>query len=276
MRDLMPFTWIAVALASACSGGDDDDGAVDPCAPEDPLEGTGLEDIAKIARFNIQERPTVDGPTQRLATASFVDFSTYDGDSPPTNQFDLVCTQVTGLEVVRSEATTLEAPSAATLTVGGAPTEFTEVVVKGAPSGRMTASGFAELAQGTTVGVDVEGGDGEDEFPSFTAELEAPDAPTDLSVESGPAGSIRIRWHASGGDAVEVELRATDGDPGDAPVRCVVADDGCVTVNSIAIAPMLPALDVEATTVRFTQWDGPDGEIGFVKIERRRDTTYEP
>lgn len=263
-----------VLLLCGC-GGDDDDSGVDVCGVEEPLPGTSLEELGKLASISVQEKEDDGGPIVRFATAAFFDFTNFDVDAPPTTNFDLVCSTVVG-EQVGDPPEALQSPESATITVDSDAVDFVEL-----DPGRMRADDLAALSRGSVVAVDVQGGDGEDEFPSFETEVESSDAPLELTSELQPTGELVLRWAPSGAEAVEVEIWVLDPEPIFHPIRCVVADDGCLTVSSDAAGFVFrgvePApLDIRVASVRSGQWDGPDGEVGFLKIERRRDIAFTP
>lgn len=271
--------WLSLALVMGCGGDDDDDdSAAGVCGTEEALPGTVLEDVGKIASIAFQEREDNGTPMARVANASFFDFTDFDADAPPTVAFepDFVCSAVVGIQVVRVEPTVLQTPDGATITVGSETLDLAEV----AP-GSMQVDDLPEIAAGTVVSVSVVGSDGDDQFPSFGAEAAASDAPSDLTAEVLPSGEIALHWAPTGAEAVEVELWVTNPEPDFHPVRCVVVDDGCLTVPSraaehlfLGVVPI--PLNIRVSSVQSAQWDGPDGEVGFFKIERRRDIAYTP
>lgn len=83
-----------------------------------------------------------------------------------------------------------------------------------------------------------------------------------------------VHWIASGAEAVEVEVSTKDGRT--SPVRCMVPDDGCLTVNvstieALAGGPEGGPLRVRVSSVRSVEWHGPDGELGFLRLQRLRE-----
>lgn len=261
---------------SGCGGDDDDDGAPDACGTEEPVPGTALEEVGKLASIALQERGDDDSPMARVANASFFDFTDFDADAAPTLNFDLVCSAVVGDQVVRVPMEVLQSPEGASITVGSETTDFAEQ----AP-GRLQASDLPTIDAGTVVSVSVDGGDGDDEFPTFETEAEASGPPAGLTIEPLPSGQLQVQWEAGGAEAVEVELWVTNPEPDFHPVRCVVVDDGCLTVSAEAATHLFRGvepipLDLRVSSVRSAQWEGPGGEIGFFKIERRRDLAFEP
>jgi hypothetical protein len=268
---------MSLALITGCGGGDDDDDAsAGACGAEEALPGTLLEDVGKLASIAFQEREDNGTPMARVANASFFDLTDFDADAAPTIAFDLVCSAVVGDQVVRVPPAVLQSPEGATIAVGSETVELAEVA-----EGRMQVDDLPEIASGTVVSVSVVGREGADQFPSFETEAEASNAPTDLTSEVLPSGQIVLHWAPSEAEAVEVELWVTNAEPDFHPVRCVVLDDGCLTVTSEAATHLFLGvepipLDIRVSSVRSAQWDGPDGEVGFFKIERRRDVAYAP
>lgn len=268
--------WACLAALAGC-GGDDDDAVDTACGVEVAVPGTSLEELGKLASISFQERQIPDGPIQRVANATFIDFTMFDADAAPTIAYDDVCSSVEGDQVVRVDPEILASPDSATITVGEDVIDFTEVA-----TGRMQAEDLPAVAPGSPVAVSVVSGGGDDQFPSFDAEVDPSDAPSALSNEALPTGEMVLRWTPTGAEAIEVEYWVLDPNPETFhPLRCVVADDGCLTVNSAASLALFhdvvpTPLSIRVSAVRSAQWDGPDGEVGYFKVERRRDLAYEP
>lgn len=274
MKSNCPWMWLCLGLLSACGGDDDDDSAAGACGLEDALEGTALDELGKLGSISVHEQPIDGGPVERFATGSFLDFSAYEANDAPTVQFDLVCSSIVGIPETITPPTRLLAP-AATLTIDGQAAALEEV-----GDGQLRADALAAIDAGATVGLDVVGGDGATEFPSFAAELQAPAAPGNLSATRDSGGALIVKWDVASAEALEIELRVTGGED-NTRIRCIVADDGCLTITSAAVSWLTQSLDpvpmdLRVSATRSTQWTGPNDEIGFFKVERRRDVSYAP
>ena len=274
MRPICPWLLVFASLAIACGGDDDDDSGPDACGVETALPGTGLDEVSKLGSVSLQERPTEGGPIERFATGAFLDFSLFDADDAPTLNFDEVCSSVVGDQVIRTAPTRLQAPTAS-VSIDGSSVDFEQV-----GEGQILASGLGDMSSGDAVGLSVTGGDGAEDFPSFTAEVSAPAAPSSLTTERASDGALIVHWARASAEAIEIEIRTVDA-VDDTRIRCVVADDGCLTVSTTAVSWLAQSIDpvpmnLRVAAVGTDEWVGPDSEIGFFKVERRRDTTYSP
>jgi len=274
MRHIRPLFLALAALAIGCGGGDDDYSGPDACGVETALPGTGLDELNKLGSISLQEKPTDDGPIERFTTAAFLDFSLFDADDAPTLNFDDVCSSVVGDQVVRTPPSRLQAP-AATVAIDGNSVDFQEV-----GEGQILASDLRDMSGGAPVALEVTGGDAAEEFPSFTAEVAAPAAPSSVTTERATDGGLIVHWSRASADAIEIEIRTVDA-VDDTRIRCVVADDGCLTVSTTAISWLAQSIDpvpmnLRVSAVGSDEWVGPNGEIGLLKVERRRDVTYSP
>ncbi|MBI2892031.1 MAG: hypothetical protein HYY06_00655 [Deltaproteobacteria bacterium] len=260
-----------------CGGDDEGNGEASACGLEEILEGTEFEDVGKLASISVHEDADACGGNDRCATGKFIDFTDFDGADPPALVWDGVCAGVNGLPVEgENDPVPLDTPEV-DLVIDG------EIVpVPQAGQGKVIAPTLEPFVDGGDMSLEVRGGDGEADFPSFTAELSVPRAPavTGLAMSGG---AFVVRWEPASADAVMIEVNIVEAPDGYQPVRCVVKDDGCLTVPSGAIlwvtqsTNALP-LDVEVTTQVWAEWLGTADtpEIGFFEVKRTTTERFEP
>lgn len=106
------------------------------------------------------------------------------------------------------------------------------------------AAAKVPLFAGDAIDLQVQGGAATGEFPSYTQTVDAPE-PVELTQPApgtsvgGAAADLRVEWERGNGDWVEVALAPEVATGGTQDlVVCVVDDDGCATVPSIAIATL--------------------------------------
>jgi len=209
-------------------------------------------DTFRVARLGVGELNQLRGPDEghsSLVQAFFNDFSEYQVQLADRLYFSDACWVYTSRQVTTGEPLPLAVDGVA---VGGLVNGDLNLVPEGDPP---TIS--PEILEGRAftdqdVTFDVTSGEGDGEFPSFTAQLPAPDPVVltrlgdrpDPDLGAGPSVNISVdrvdpllvKWQPGNGDYFEFKLVPGSGsDTKHAKLRCITYDDGCLSVPAEAI-----------------------------------------
>ncbi len=263
MKTFIPYLLLVFWL-SACGGdgggkcGEKHDGVPDLFSEED------YSQTSWFAFIGVEESNRLSGGDtghDTLFQAHFQDVSNYQVQLAPRDHFSEACYIITGRQVTVGEPVALTVEQVAFSGLQGADVTLDpDAVTHEFPTQVVAGRSFSD----GELSVEVTSGTGATDFPAFSEEIVAPDAPelTLLGSHKDPdlaqglslgilverVDPLRVKWKPGNGQRIEVILIPGAGSSTQfQKLRCITFDDGCLDIPSPAIGNM--ALD-DATNFR--------------------------
>jgi hypothetical protein len=273
-------TFAALAVGGALLAGCSKEAERNTCSdPPIEFDTTERADILRLASLRLEERTTLsageDPEKQLIVTLALSDRSLIIPQSRESASWSQACFVISGKSVRQcrgeaggacgdgtcsSDQTCIDGScvdckalplSAQSARIEGLSTPSLDMEPVGSDGSRWRRTDVnAPLFGSETVTVEVEGGSGEDAFPSYTQTLRAPD-PLELTSPTTESGLVLagtdlvVEWAEGNGDWIEMALQLDDasGAAEENLVVCLAEDDGCATIPSLALSVLAPSAE---------------------------------